>query len=122
MRQIGEQWVEVIDGKHHLLMIVENTSKLVCNGCSFGYYQAGDHHCKFGLDCPASDGIIKDLGVLNEDGCLPNGWGEYPRIEAVKDVVTYKISYRCVTRNGIYCVTELYSTEQEAIEAWNRRV
>ena len=129
MRQIGEQWIEVIDGKRHLLMIVENTSELVCNGCSFGYYQAGDHHCKFGLDCPASDGIIKDLGILNDDGCLPSPWGGYPKI--IHEVDQTRIGNgEDVHYDNLWCVeihepvlvcTDEYLTEQEAIDAWNRR-
>ena len=46
---------------------------------------------------------IKDLGILNEDGCLPNCWGEYPRIEERVDVHTKEHWFRCITRNNVLC-------------------
>lgn len=118
MKKLGEQWIEVIDGKRHLLMIVENTSELVCNGCSFGYYQAGDHHCKFGLDCPTSDGIIKDLGILNDEGLLPCPFcGEYPVIQPENRLA----GFGCHCDKCKCAVSGLYESMEEVIEEWNRR-
>lgn len=121
MRKIGEQWEEMIDGKKHLLVIVENTSNLICGGCYFGYYQAGDHLCSFGLDCPASCGVVKDLGVLNDDGCLPSDFGIYPEIieRPINGEDGFFIkAYSSELRVGKYAFGK---TLQEAIENWNRR-
>ena len=117
MRKLGEQWVEEFDEKMHMLKAMGNTAG-GCRGCDLQVVE----NC-YGT-CGASDGcdfIVKDLGILNEDGCLPNCWGEYPRIEERVDVHTNEHWFRCITRNNVYCATDSYKTKQEAIEAWNRR-
>jgi hypothetical protein len=95
MRKLGDQWVEVINGQEHIFKAVEP----LINGNT----------------------DIKDLGILNEDGCLTNCWGEYPGIEELADVHTREHWFRCITRNNVYCATESYKTKQQAIDAWNRR-
>ena len=133
MRKLGDQWIEIIDGKEHTVKAVEGDE---CHGCMFGsatqeintsddgdsewitYGHACDIICPFDTD----EFIIKDLGILNEDGCLTNCWGEYPRIEELVDVHTREHWFRCITRNNVYCATESYETKQQAIDAWNRRV
>jgi hypothetical protein len=126
MYQLNEQWVEKADdGKMHMYKAVEGGN---CKGCTFGMMHKGSglndiHVCDREDDCPLeyADTIIKDLGIINEDGCLPNCWGEYPRIEERVDVYTKEHWFRCITRNNVYCATESYKTKQEAIDAWNRR-
>jgi len=125
MRKLGDQWIEVIDGQEHMVKCVERHSKFefYCGGCFFnGHLGECLYHSQ---DCPIGEvehGYIKDLGILNEDGCLTNCWGEYPRIEELVDVHTREHWFRCITRNNVYCATESYKTKQQAIEAWNRRV
>ena len=122
MHQLGDQWIELIDGAEHMLKAVNYSDG--CNGCIFLRYDPDEFYtCNRGrLGCPVDDEmIIKDLGILNEDGCLPNSWGEYPKIERSIDVGTGIKWYRCITRNDVYCATNSYATEREAIDAWNRR-
>ena len=99
MRKLGEQWVEEIDGKKHMLKAVEGEN---CTGCAFGKMHKGSglnniHVCDREDDCPLeySDTVVKDLGVLNEDGCLPSPWGGYPKIVRVgsEGFCTYKIRF-----------------------------
>ena len=133
MRQSGEQWVEVIDGKKHMLKAVENPYE-TCQGCTFGCESCDVcHYCLAdGGKCPVNkmDMVIKDLGILNEDGCLPSPLGGYPKI--IHEVDQNR------TENGddvhydnLWCVeihepflicTNEYPTEQQAVDAWNRRV
>lgn len=126
MRKLGEQWVEqgFHDNKMHLYKAVENPYE-TCQGCTFGCESCDVcHYCLAdGGKCPVNkmDMVIKDLGILNEDGCLPNCWGEYPRIEERVDIHTKEHWFRCITRNNVYCATDSYKTKQEAIDAWNRR-
>jgi hypothetical protein len=125
MRKLGEQWVETLkDGTRHMFKLVEEYG--------FGYrwvYRKTGNGVEADLDvgssCSNSDPKVisfKDLGILNEDGCLPNCWGEYPSIEELVDVHTKEHWFRCITRNNVYCATDSYKTKQETIDAWNRRV
>ena len=119
MRNLGEQWVEEIDGKEHMLKAVSNHTG-TCKGCDLQVVE----HC-YGT-CGADYGcnfIVKDLGILNADGCLPSSFGEYPTIAAPSE------------DNGEWCVYAFLNegkklikdeeawgeTEQEAIDVWNRR-
>ena len=94
MRKLGEQWVELIDGKEHMLK---------CTGL------ADDMSI-----------IIKDLGVLNEDGLLPCPFcEEYPKIiHPTENMPVVSIVHTGV---GHRILLEFFSSEQEAIDAWNRR-
>ena len=102
MRKLGEQWVEVIDGKRHMLKCI-------------------------GLADDMSI-ITKDIGILNEDGCLPAPWNKnlYPNIDE-HDLNIYQngapIHYFLIYGDdGLIKMWAEGKTRQEAIDAWNRRV
>lgn len=124
-RKLGEQWVETLkDGTRHMFKLVEEYGF----GYRWVYRETGngvEANLDVGSSCSNSDPKVisfKDLGILNEDGCLPNCWGEYPRIEELVDVHIKEHWFRCITRNNVYCATDSCKTKQEAIDAWNRRV
>jgi hypothetical protein len=119
--KLGEQWIEIIDGHEHMVK---------CIDIETGVYPQTNFY-KYGILiktelCEEKKNFwnrytLKDLGILNEDGCLTNCWGEYPEIEELVDVHTREHWFRCITRNNVYCATESYKTKQQAIDAWNRR-
>ena len=120
MKKLGEQWIEVIDGKKHMLKAVEGP----CERCDIS------HTCNLSADCHMERGLIaKDLGILNKDGCLPAPWGGYPKIihevdqnrtENGEDV--HYDNLWCVEIHELVLVcTDEHPTKQEAIDAWNRR-
>jgi hypothetical protein len=124
MRKLGEQWIEEIDGKRHMLKAVKQTNK--CSGCVFcTSYWCGDHiQSEREFDC--SNMIIKDLGILNEEGLLPCPFCvEYPKIGNFGDGFSDTTFY--VKHNQSECVicglmrTKSFKTRQQAIDAWNRR-
>ena len=125
MRQIGEQWIEEgSDGKMHMYKAVEGEN---CTGCAFGKMCQGSrlnniHVCDREDDCPLeySNTVVKDLGVLNEDGLLPCPFcGEYPKIiHPTENMPVVSIVHTGV---GHRILLEFFSSEQEAIDAWNRR-
>jgi hypothetical protein len=119
MKNLGDQWIEIIDGEEHMVKLVEAERGNECPLCIFHSIKKGG--CQSKYYCPGRKKTIKDLGILNKDGCLPNGWGEYPHVEGVRDTKTWVVWYRCVTRMGVYCTTDSYKTKEEAIDAWNRR-
>ena len=116
MRKLGEQWVEEIDGKKHMLKAVEPFE--LCQGCLF--------NCNYGccwLKCFDSCHmgnyfIIKDLGILNEDGCLPAPWDEtkYPKITVLIGNV-----YNIEVMKGHWFMQVRGDTLEKAVERWNRR-
>ena len=113
MRKLGEQWVEELDGKKHMLKAAEAINKgHVCNGCAFN-----NGTCDYkGDECPVPKGCyIKDLGILNEDGLLPCPFcGEYPEKLVGNDTWCW---YACNCR----CELGVSATRKEAIDTWNRR-
>lgn len=122
MRQIDEQWVEVIDGQKHMVKETKSeNSKIVCPRCLFS---DGHGTCNYPEDdCPVQNGYyIKDLGVLNDDGLLPCPFcGEYPENDT-KDYCQFGFVVRHVCKNNKTAMgTSNYKTKQEAIDAWNRR-
>jgi hypothetical protein len=125
VRQSGEQWVEVIDEKKHMVKEVKSDNEhVVCPRCMFS---DGHGTCVYPEDdCPVRNGhYIKDLGILNEDGCLPSPWGGYPKIVRVgrEGFCTYKVRFY-LNHEGVYGSTLVEvtgNTRQEAIDAWNRR-
>jgi len=122
MRQLGEQWVEVIDGQEHMVKAVEKVSEKSydCTGCIFnGHNGTCLYHSQ---DCPLGEvehGYIKDLGIL-KDGRLPCPFcGEYPIVKRHEshfedEGVKFYIQH-------VHYPALLYDTKQEAIDAWNRR-
>jgi hypothetical protein len=65
--------------------------------------------------------IIKDLGILNEDGCLPSDFGVYPEVyeHVLMGINGYMVkAYIPDPHVGKYAWGK---TKQEAIDAWNRR-
>jgi len=122
MRKLGEQWVEEINGKYHMVKAVKQTNK--CSGCVFctSIWCADHNQSERDFDCMTM--IIKDLGILNEDGCLPSSWGEYPTIEAPSEEGEAWCIYAFLAKDGSVIKKECAwgETEQQAIDAWNRRV
>jgi Lar family restriction alleviation protein len=120
MRKLGEQWVEEIDGKEHMVKAVKQTNK--CSGCVFctSIWCADHNQSERDFDCMTM--IIKDLGILNEDGLLPCPFcGEYPENDT-KDYCQFGFVVRHVCKNNKTAMgTSNYKTKQEAIDAWNRR-
>lgn len=65
-RQLNEQWVLEINGVKHMVKAVEG----ICIDC----FLENGSRCTRSDECPAGDQgdyIIKDLGILNDDGLLP---------------------------------------------------
>lgn len=92
MRKPGEQWVEEIDGDMHLYMCI-------------------------GLNDDMSE-IIKDLGILNEEGVLAEErTGLFPVIAGLESVKCWLVRLNA----GNVTITVIGATKQEAIDAWNRR-
>ena len=133
MHKLGEQWIEIIDGQEHMLKAVDG---VLCTGCVysgmslFGYDKRYNLHlCSFDGVCPVGAGdrynlqnpniIIKDLGIL-KDGRLPCPFcGEYPIVKRHEshfedEGVKFYIQH-------VHYPALLYDTEQQAIDAWNRR-
>jgi len=123
-RKLNEQWIEVIDGQEHMVKAIEPTD--LCQGCLFNGNSGGCWWSCFDDECEmGSRFIIKDLGILNEDGCLPSPWGGYPKIVRVgrEGFCTYKVRFY-LNHEGVYGSTLVEvtgNTRQEAIDAWNRR-
>ena len=115
MRQLGEQWVE--DGR--MWKVVPSG---LCDGCAFnmGCLQNGGVRCKNG-HCVTKQGHVKDLGPVNEDGCLAEErTGLFPVVENRFHnlwAVTVSIDDFVKTVQ----VTCYGDNKQEAIDAWNRR-
>lgn len=122
MHQLGDQWIELIDGAEHMLKAVEGGS---CSGCVFYDWYEG-HLCKSKPErvCGGFN-IIKDLGIL-KNGVLPSPFpdGGYPTIQRGAHwgeeewVDCYWAVYKA---HKIYICTGQFPTEQEAKNAWNRR-
>ncbi len=113
--EIGEQWVEVIDGKEHMVKAIEPTD--LCQGCLYngnggGCWRSGfDDECEMG-----SRFIIRDLGILNNYGMLPCPFcGEYPNLE------NNGYFWYCCTNADCLAEVRTGKTKQEAIDIWNRR-
>jgi len=128
MKHLGDQWIEIIDGQEHVVKAVEKVSEKSydCTGCIFNGH---DGTCMYhSQDCPLGEvehGYIKDLGILR-DGLLPCPFcGEYPRIGTFGDGFEPIMFY--VTHDNKKCPvwagmrTKSFESEQQAIDAWNRR-
>lgn len=125
MKELVEQWIEVINGQEHMVKEVSALSYGDCNGC-FLFTVAGCGKVTDFAPC-SSDTIIKDLGILNDDGLLPCPFcGEYPVVENAYEGCGY------TPPDGywrVYCSNDNHEISvssgkrrQESIDAWNRRV
>jgi hypothetical protein len=121
--KLGEQWIEIIDGQEHMVKAVRPVE--LCQGCLYNgngggcWWKGFDDECEMG-----SRFIIKDLGILNKDGCLPCPFcGEYPIINSDYNDENKKcFDIICTNEEcGCSCETLFYLIKQEAIDAWNRR-
>ena len=129
MRKIGEQWVETLkDGTRHMFKLVEEYGF----GYRWVYRETGngvEANLDVGSSCSNSDPKVisfKDLGILNEDGCLPCPFcGEYPVVENAYEGCGY------TPPDGywrVYCSNDNHEISissgkrrQESIDAWNKR-
>jgi hypothetical protein len=127
LHKLDEQWAELgIDKKMHMYKCMPTDKNFGpdCGGCDWRC--VGDlclHPSMQGgtYSCPMVEGcVIKDLGILNEEGCLPAPWDNdaYPSIQYTGEVeFGWKV---CVNRFGIFMCA--YGTgTQDAINTWNRR-
>lgn len=109
MKNLGDQWIEIIDGQEHMVKAVKG----FCENCCLS------HLCNLSADCPMDWGLVgKDLGILNEDGCLPAPWDEtkYPKITVLIGNV-----YNIEVMEGFWFMQVRGDTKEKAIERWNRR-
>ena len=119
-RKLGDQWIEVIDGKRHMLKAVDNTYN--CNGCTFLGDSGKCLHSSI-LECPVYriDAVIKDLGILNEEGLIPCPFcWEYPTPKEEldeHDERIYAIEHEC----NIDMTTGWDHDKRTVIDNWNRR-
>lgn len=119
-RKLGEQWVETLkDGTRHMFKLVEEYGF----GYRWVYRETGngvEANLDVGSSCSNSDPKVisfKDLGILNEDGCLPCPFcGEYPNLE------NNGYFWYCCTNDDCLAEVGTGKTKQEAIDIWNRRV
>ena len=119
MRQLGEQWIE--DGR--MFKAVEGQGCENCWGC---HWSDENSCCDSMVKCPVNASetglIVKDLGVVNKDGCLAEErTGIFPTITKV-NVGMWKAS---VYQNEglIQIESEVWATTQQGVfDAWNRRV
>ena len=130
MRQLGEQWIVEIDGVKHMVKAVKQRKEISniefkihpCRKCLF---QIDDCDCAYpssGWKCDMEKGlIIKDLGILNGDGCLPSDFGIYPEVygHTLMGIDGYMAkAYASDPHVGKYAWGK---TKQEAIDTWNWR-
>ena len=114
MRKLNEQW---IDGGR---MYKAVPSVDVCDGCCYLDISVYPHErtcgeCKTGTD----ELIVKDLGPVNEDGCLAEERsGLFPEIKHQRYV---PVRWSCLVMDDFGYVRTFGDTKQEAIDAWNRR-
>ena len=124
--KLNDQREEIINGERHMVKCAERHSKTThnCSGC---FYNDHMGKCLYGQDCPIADvehGYIKDLGILNEKGLLPEErTGEYPSITKINRIdgsTAYQVFYS-KSFLSLHVSTGFYPTLQEAKDAWNRR-
>jgi hypothetical protein len=119
MRKLGEQWVEEIDGQEHMVKLVKSTTG--CSGCAW-HLEHDDCIAFPFVPCTYNESIIKDLGVVNEDGLLPCPFcKEYPELveeSDENDEAIYTVEHEC----SVLIEAGWWHDRQQAIDAWNRRV
>lgn len=124
--KLGDQWIEIIDGQEHMVKAVGKCGK--CTGCIYLFQQDRCHAvCKHDSawtdsECPFK---VIDLGILKDGKLQCPFCGEYPRIgvfgdgfEPIKFYVTHD-NNKCNMWSSMR--TRSFDSEQQAIDAWNRR-
>ena len=126
MRKLGEQWIEVIDGVRHMMKVVKGDGITTCMGCF--YFDNYDKDCKNPVgEVQCSEGIIIDLGPVNEDGCLAEErTGLFPEIANKFDLFAmdsvWVAEFQYADSTGMIIQIQIRAnTKQECIDAWNRR-
>ena len=123
MRNLGEQWIVEIEGVRHMVKLCQSNPKEIgtCGGCIYHSWDEGDWCDVAPLKACVEFGyIVKDLGPVNEDGLLGCPFcGEYPKIiHPTENMPVVSIVHTGV---GHRILLEFFSSEQQAIDAWNRR-
>lgn len=118
MHQLGDQWVEIIDGQEHVVKAVKITrnSWPVDNGFRDGYFFTNN---KIVDEKYSYYEVIKakDLGVLR-DGCLPTPWDK----ELYPDFYNASKTLWCIhAESNDLEMKAVGNSKQEAKNAWNRR-
>jgi len=118
MRKLNDQWIE--DGRMRKAVLPSFCELCVYN---LGTVQStGGVYCKNGSYCVTQTGHVKDLGPVNEEGCLAEErTGLYPEIWREEYLVEGKEYWHCSLCEMWVHVATYGKTKQEAIDAWNRR-
>lgn len=137
LRILNEQWYEKgDDGKYHMYKAVKpyKTAKGMgdsrCTGCRF-VNDAGDclweqegNLNSYSKSCGCGQNfVIIELGILNDDGCLPSSWGDYPTISVPSYEKEPWCVYAYLRRKEVVIKQEKAwgDTEQDAVDNWNKR-
>ena len=129
--EVGDQYTEVMkDGKLHMLKVERSGAS--CLGCCYMTDCPKDHNgscCSRENHKPCEekcsydpDFIIRDLGILNEDGLLACPFcGEFPTLKDELDEnyeSIYAIEHEC---EAVVITTGWNHDKQQVKDAWNRR-
>jgi len=135
-RELNEQWIGTSreDNKLHMFKAVEphNHEDYICSGCDMAcssyhdepmaFCNAGDEildYCQFG-----SHFRIKELGIVDENGCLPEErTGLYPDIIHLEGNGFLESSWVAQVDDEVddIHVTVYGDTEEEVKFKWNKR-
>ena len=122
MRETGEQWVKEVDGVQHMVKAVVAIEEGTCIACDFECQLNKCSGIPDNLCGQDSDSyILKDLGPVNEEGCLAEErTGLFPAITKVNDGIWKASVYQ---NSGLIQIEiEVWATtKQGVIDAWNRR-
>ena len=132
MIKLGDQWVEVIDGKMHMLKAVERPEEIShisarVHPCFKCFFQMDDYDCSYPRatwKCDlAKNIIIKDLGVLNDDGFLPCPFCGEPSsgIASIRSIALVGILANFICKKCEAQITFCADTVEHCLDAWNRR-
>lgn len=118
MHQLGDQWIEVIDGQEHMLKLVHITygvaPQMLFHIHGILVYTLFDEEQQIWVRY-----TCRDLGIL-KDGLLPCPFcGQYPRL--VDDDSYVGMYLECEDEDCIGARTEVRFTKQELFDDWNRR-
>ena len=131
MRALGEQWVEEIDGKKHMVKAVKGVEgEKLCTACIFKPRIYPDYskirhdtvqtqfRCAYGVLCPIEEGYIKDLGPVDEEGLLA-----CPFCGSNLNIISCHDGFyaRCCNNDCALGVTDSFVEKQDLIDACNRR-